>query len=120
MAGRDQDFQRELREREAAAKNNAAEQSVRQQQMANALANRTQTVITLKGVNVNLLRLVDEEENFHGVTLLFQDPAFNTIYSYQMDADSAAGFYEDFGTMLSGDLGNVVPEDPDGQQVLST
>lgn len=102
MAGRDQDFQRELRAREEAAREAAAGQSERQQAIANALANRTLTEITLQGVEVFLLRMVNDEEEFQGVTLAFVDRAFNKRYTYVMNADSVQGFHHDLGVVISG------------------
>jgi hypothetical protein len=115
MPGRDESFQRELAAREAAARDQAAsasmQEQVRQQQMRQALENRTQTTISLRNIQPNLIRLTNDEEDLVGVQLILVDIAFNTIYQWGLSAEDAKNFHADLGDIIEGKVTQELPED---------
>lgn len=113
MAGRDEQFQHDLKAREAEARGGAAKIEAQRQALAIQMANRTKTTIELKGCKVGILRLVGPEtEELAGVTLVFIDPHFNKHYTFEMGAENARQFLLDFGDVVAGNIkeGDEVPE----------
>lgn len=104
MPGRDEQFQHDLRKAEAQARANGEENTLREQMIARALAERTETSVVIRGASVSLLRLTDpeKEDEFAGVILLLHDQAFNVKYVWQLSAEDAVNFSKDWIATLNG------------------
>lgn len=87
------------------------QEQLRQQQIRQALENRTQTTIQLRGVQPNLVRLTNDEKELVGVQLVLVDMAFNTLYHWILDAEDAKNFHADYGDIIEGKVDQELPED---------
>jgi hypothetical protein len=95
--GRDEQFQREMRNRAKAAAGGVV---LGEDQPRVIL--RTATEVTFQGTQIGLARLVTEDKEVLQYQIRIMDQFFNTIYILPLEPQGAENFHKDFADLLAG------------------